>query len=238
MDSSQPRRLFFTGTGTDVGKTYVASLAVSELRQAGRCVAVYKPVASGCELAGDDRVSSDAAALWEASGRRGLLHEVCPQRFAAELAPPAAAAAEGGSVDEALLLSGLKAVSGGAEIVVIEGAGGLLSPLSRRWLNSDLAAKLDAELVIVAANRLGAIHQLLSTALAAKALGLPVAGMILNAVSEAPDLAADSNAAWIRRFTKIPLLAEIPFGARTTGVYWGSLPAATRNSSQIPQAWL
>jgi dethiobiotin synthase len=160
MERPRTRRLFFTGTDTDVGKTYVAALAASELLHLGLNVAVYKPVASGCTPAADgsnQRTSGDAMRLWEASGCRGNLNNVCPQRFLAPLAPQAAAMAEGRSVDETLLIDGLDAVIDQADIAVIEGAGGLLSPLSQALLNSDVAAKLDAELIIVAANRLGVI---------------------------------------------------------------------------------
>lgn len=239
MDLPRPRRLFFTGTDTDVGKTYVASLAVAELRHSGRSVAVYKPVASGCEQVGQERVSGDATALWEASGRRGTLHDVCPQRFLAPLAPASAAAAEGQTVDDALLLSGLEAVSEGADWVVIEGAGGLLSPLSETQLNSDIADKLDTELVIVAANRLGVIHQVLATVLAAKALGLPVVGVILNQISERADPSFATNAATIAKFTSVPLLAELAFGAQQTGIDWENLPQVGKPElKKVAQAWL
>lgn len=232
------RRLFFTGTDTDVGKTYVASLMVRELRQRGRCVGVYKPVASGCRACEQGLHSDDAAALWEASGRRGALASVCPQRFLAPLAPPAAAAEEGRAVDETLLVSGIEAVSEGADWLVIEGAGGLLSPLSQTQLNSDVATKLSAELVIVAANRLGAIHQVLATVLAAKALGLPVLGIVLNQVSPQGDASTASNAATIGRFTSVPVLAEIGWSAAATGVDWMALDRVKKSDLPIPQAWL
>jgi len=239
MDLPRPRRLFFTGTDTDVGKTYVASLAVAELCHSGQSVAVYKPVASGCEQRGELRVSGDAVALWEAAGRRGTLHDVCPQRFLAPLAPAAAAAAEGHTVDDALLLSGIDAVGSGAQWLVIEGAGGLLSPLSDSQLNSDVADKLDAELVIIAANRLGVIHQVLATVLAAKALGLPVLGVILNQVSERTDPSLATNAATIAKFTSVPLLADLAFGAQQTNVDWASLPQVGKPElKKVAQAWL
>ncbi|HBJ35860.1 MAG TPA: dethiobiotin synthase [Planctomycetaceae bacterium] len=241
MERPRTRRLFFTGTDTDVGKTYVAAMAAGELLHLGRNVAVYKPVASGCEVADDgsgQRISSDAVALWEASGRRGDLHSVCPQRFLAPLAPHAAAIAEGGTVDESLLVSGLGAVIKGADIAVIEGAGGLLSPLSQTLLNSDVAAKFDAELIIVAANRLGVIHQVLATVLAAKALRLPVLGIVLNRVSNAADASVLTNASTIASFTKVPILAEVQFGDVQTGIDWPSLPTPERKPPDFAQAWL
>jgi len=241
MERPRSRRLFFAGTDTDVGKTYVAALAVSELLHLGRNVAVYKPVASGCDPAADgsgQRISSDAVALWEASGRRGDLHAVCPQRFLAPLAPQAAAIAEGATVDEALLVEGLAAVIDGADIAVIEGAGGLLSPLSRTLLNSDVAAKLDADLIIVAANRLGVIHQVLATVLAAKALRLPVLGIVLNCVSNDADASVLSNASTIASFTKVPILADVKYGDTQTGIDWSTLPTLERKPPDFAQAWL
>jgi len=101
------RGLFITGTGTGVGKTYVAALVAESLLAMGKRVGVYKPVASGCELRDGRLQSSDAVALWEAAGRPGTLDRVCPQMFAAPLAPHLAARAEGRRVDQALLRTGL-----------------------------------------------------------------------------------------------------------------------------------
>lgn len=238
MERPRTRRLFFAGTDTDVGKTYVAALAAGEWLHLGRIVAVYKPVASGCEPVGEDRVSGDAMRLWDASGRRGDLNAVCPQRFVAPLAPQAAAIAEGRAVDERLLVDGLAAVIDGADVAVIEGAGGLLSPISQTLLNSDLAAKLDAELIIVAANRLGVIHQVLATVLAAKTLGLPVLGIILNGVDDPPDPSVQSNAQTIASFTQVPILAELGYGATQTTIDWNNLPAVDNKPPDFAQAWL
>lgn len=248
MESAQPRRLFVTGTDTDVGKTYVAVLAVKELVHLGRNVAVYKPVASGCRLAApsgpgdgektDDLVCDDAAALWHASGCHGDLATVCPQRFAAPLAPYAAAVKAGRSVDDALLVDGLARVVGDADTVVVEGAGGLLSPISQISLNSDIAAKLDCELLIVAPNRLGVIHQVLACVFAAKALRLPVVGIVLNAVSPTSDESVASNVDLIRSFTQVPVLASLPYGATATGIDWAHLPRAEKRTPAFAQAWL
>ena len=85
--------LFISGTDTDVGKTAVATAIVRALVAGGRRVGVYKPVASGFSSAADER--SDAWRLWDAAGRRLAPEKVCPQSFAAPVAPPAAARAEG-----------------------------------------------------------------------------------------------------------------------------------------------
>lgn len=238
MEHSIPRILFFTGTDTNVGKTYVAALAVQELRHSGLQVGVYKPVASGCVLEGSDVVSEDARRLWEASGRRVPLQLVCPQRFMAPLAPYLAAQSEGKGVDEALLLAGIAPIAEGMDVVVVEGAGGLMSPLSEHLLNSDLARKLGAQVVVVAANRLGAVHQLLATVTAAAALRLPVVGSVLNQVTAQGDASANLNADAISRFTDVPLLGTVAYGSTASGIDWNALPPPRKAVIQIAQAWL
>jgi dethiobiotin synthetase len=162
-----PGGLFITGTGTGVGKTYVAALIASTLRETGKRVGVYKPVASGCEVRGGRLVSPDAIALWTAGGEPGTLDAVCPQLFSAPLAPHLAAQAEGRRVDEALLRSGIEYWRQRSDVVIVEGAGGLMSPISDEDYNADLAAEFGYPLVIVAANELGTINATLQTLITA-----------------------------------------------------------------------
>src|SRR5688572_14423932 len=100
----QPKRttcpgLFVVGTDTAVGKTFVAARITAALAKSGLRVGVYKPAASGCRRVGKALVSDDAVALWEAAGRPGELKAVCPQRFAAPLAPHLAAKEERKEID-------------------------------------------------------------------------------------------------------------------------------------------
>src|SRR5438270_13346863 len=97
--STSPRRtapagLFVIGTDTGVGKPRVAARIAAALAKAQLKVGVYKPAASGCRRVGKHLVSDDAVALWNAAGRPGTLNAVCPQRFAAPLAPHLAAKEE------------------------------------------------------------------------------------------------------------------------------------------------
>src|SRR5947209_8089340 len=98
-----PVGLFIIGNDTGVGKTYVGALIARALAAAGHSVGVYKPVASGCREQPGQLVSDDALALWDAAGRPGDLARVCPQRFAAPLAPHLAARCEGKRIDSNLL---------------------------------------------------------------------------------------------------------------------------------------
>ncbi|MBL9080470.1 MAG: dethiobiotin synthase, partial [Planctomycetales bacterium] len=132
--------LFVTGTDTGIGKTHVAAMIARALVAQGKRVGVYKPAASGCTRDADGNLTSDdAVQLWEAAGRPGDLEHVCPQRFAAPLAPHLAARAEGRELDFDQLRWGLDYWRPRSDVVVVEGAGGLFSPLSDDRLNMDLA---------------------------------------------------------------------------------------------------
>jgi dethiobiotin synthetase len=174
------RGLFVTGTDTDVGKTAVAVAIARTLLAAGKSVGVYKPVASGVSSA--DEPGSDPRRLWEAAGKPGSLADVCPQAFPAAIAPARAAAAAGRVVDESLLRSGLIPWHG-SDVVVVEGAGGLFSPLARDTLNTDLAREFALPLVIVDSTRLGSIGRTLATVRAARAEGLHVVACVLSQVT-------------------------------------------------------
>ena len=218
MSHPTVKTLFIAGTDTDVGKTYVASLIARRLRGDGLRVGVYKPVASGCRSVDGQMVADDAVSLRQSAGRVGSLDDVCPQRFLAPLAPPEAARAEGESVDAELLRTGADRWKGESDLLIVEGAGGLFSPLADGVLNIDLAKQLGAVLVIVAANRLGVIHQTLSTCAAATHHGAEPAGIILSDPTGDGDDSVSTNAAQIARYCRLPLLGSVPFGGNEDDV--------------------
>jgi dethiobiotin synthetase len=206
--------LFIAGTSTEVGKTHVAALIAQHLVREGRRVGVYKPVASGCREAAGQRVADDAVVLWEAAGRPGELELVCPQRFLAPLAPHRAAREEVKCVDAALLRSGLDYWRERSDIILIEGAGGLMSPLSDEDYNIDLARDLGFPLLIVAANELGVINATLQTLITARdrAPQLPIVGVILNqAALRQGDASLASNADELAARMDAPLLATVGY---------------------------
>jgi dethiobiotin synthetase len=212
------RGLFIAGTGTDVGKTYVAALIVRQLVAGGHRVGVYKPVASGCRRRGAEMVSDDALALWRAAEDPGELDRVCPQRFAAPLAPPRAACAEGRQVDQNRLLAGLHYWQRRSEIVVVEGVGGLMSPVSDTWYCADLAAACGYPLVVVAANLLGTINGTLQTLITARTFRteLVVAGMVVNDVrGTQDDPSAESNRVELERRCQVPTVTAVAWKGRS-----------------------
>ncbi len=215
MNAKLPPGLLITGTDTEVGKTYVAARIAAALFAAGRRVGVYKPVASGV-TGGPD--AGDAERLWQAAGRPGDLQRVCPQQFCAPLAPHLAAAAAGQQVDAELLRTGLEYWRGRSEIVIVEGVGGLMSPVSNDDYVADLAAEFGFPLIVVAPNALGVINQTLQTLITAATFreGLEVAGIVLNqpvAPETVDDASLASNRHELEKRCVPPVIAELKWGA-------------------------
>ncbi|WP_047812844.1 dethiobiotin synthase [Rhodopirellula islandica] len=211
---------FVTGTGTEVGKTYCTARAVERMRECGQRVGIYKPVASGCEVRADgERYSVDAETLWQAAGRPKSLQAVCPQLFMAPLSPPRAAAEEGTQVDSQRLRDGLAIwCQGDFDVVMIEGAGGLFSPICDDWLNIDLAMEMkrwgqreghSLHLLLVAPDQLGVLHQVISTSRAAESAGLPIGGLILNRLDDTADASAQTNTKDLLQWCGVPLVASV-----------------------------
>jgi dethiobiotin synthetase len=210
--------LFITGTDTGVGKTYVAALIARSLVDSGRRVGVYKPAASGCMSdAEGGLVSEDAVALWQAAGQPCDFERVCPQRFAAPLAPHLAARAEGRMLDDDLLRTGLDYWKSRSDIVLVEGAGGLLSPLGEREYVADLALDFGYPLIVVSRNVLGTINATLQTLFTAAHYcgGLPVAAVVLNhpAPRSVDDVSVPTNRDELAARCTMPPLAGVEYGA-------------------------
>ena len=210
--------LFITGTGTEVGKTYVARLIARSLAAAGRKVGVYKPAASGCRPRGDALVADDAVVLWDAAGRPGELERVCPQRFLTPAAPHIAAAAEGKSIDAELLRDGIEYWRARCEVILVEGVGGLLSPLGEDLYVADLADEFAFPLVVVSRNALGTINATLQTLITAATFrdGLEIAGVVLNnPTPRSDDASLPTNRRELAARCVPPILAEVTCQADT-----------------------
>ena len=205
------RGLFVTGTDTGVGKTFLASALASALCGRGCRVGVMKPAESGCARAGGRLVPQDAELLMRASGCTSPMKDVNPYALATPLAPALAAEREGVEIDLAHILDCFDRVAASHDLVIVEGAGGLLTPLVGSQTIRDLAALLGLPLLIVARNVLGAINHTALTAAAARDAGPEIAGLVLNDVGSYADDAMITNAAALRRWGGAPLIAHVPY---------------------------
>ncbi|KAB1075566.1 dethiobiotin synthase [Methylobacterium planeticum] len=185
------RALFIAGAGTEIGKTYVTAALTRRLRARGEAVRALKPLASGVPPVGDPTfAASDTGRLLAAQGLALTPEavEACsPWRFAAPLAPDLAAAREGRSLDLADLLAWCRAAVAAAEpetLVLIEGVGGLMSPITREATGLDWLAALGVPALLVSGSYLGAISHALTAVETLRAHGVPLAAI---AVSESPD---------------------------------------------------
>ena len=220
MTANQVPGLFITGTDTGVGKTHVAAMIARSLRESGHRVGVYKPAASGCRLEHGSLVADDAVALWEAAGCPGSIDRVCPQRFQAPLAPHLAARAEGKQLDVDLLRHGIRFWQANSEVILVEGAGGLMCPVADDRYMAHLACDLDYPLIVVSANRLGTINHTLQTLITAAAFGdgLRVAGIVLNNPDPpSADASRATNRRQLAHHCDPPILAEVAWGESRFG---------------------
>ena len=182
---------FVVGTDTSVGKTYVASALVRHFAAACNKVSGMKPIASGCELSEHgiwqgQLVNDDVVALFEAGNVAAPLELINPYHFAPAIAPHIAAEKAGVDIDLDMIVRNYHALAAMADVVVVEGAGGFLVPVSAHQSMADLAVKLDLPVVLVVGMRLGCINHALLTVEAIKARGLKLAGWVANQIE--PDM--------------------------------------------------
>jgi dethiobiotin synthetase len=222
---------FVTGTDTGAGKTTVTLAILAEAARLGRRTAAMKPVESGCQalspgslaapaesgcqaLSSERLEPADARLLALGSSVEIPLETVCPYRYQAPLAPALAARAEGNPPQLERIAECYRQVcAAGPEVVLVEGAGGLLVPLSESMLMADLAAALDLPLLIVARDSLGTINHTALTVEVARGRGLEVAGVILNGADPAtPVKTARDNAAEIERITGAKVVGILAHG--------------------------
>jgi dethiobiotin synthetase len=200
------RALLVTGTDTGVGKTYVSCGLARAFRASGLDVGVVKPFASGAERGSHP----DVEALMAASGTRDSFEEVCPYLFRDPLAPSVAAKRERRSVSMAQAARLTQRVIDRHGITVVEGAGGLLVPVTDRETVADFAKRLRLPILIVARPALGTLNHTRLTVEAAKARGLTILGIVVSFASKArPGLAEKTNLEVLARHSGAPLLAAL-----------------------------
>jgi dethiobiotin synthetase len=177
------KRVFVAGAHTDVGKTFVACAMIGAAREAGLSVEALKPVASGFDP--DDWADSDPGRLLRALGHAltdDALDGMTPWRFTAPLAPPMAARREQRDLRLPAIVEfcASRAAQSRADLFVVEGVGGLMSPIAEAATGLELMTALDFPVVLVGGSYLGSISHTLTALETARGHGLTVAGLVVS----------------------------------------------------------
>ena len=211
--------LFVTGTGTEIGKTYVTAALLQALRARGHAVDAFKPVVSGFDPAFAS--DSDPGRLLAGLARPvtpETVAEMSPWRYAAPLSPPLAAKMEGRALvmDEVAQACRERIDRAGDTLLLIEGAGGIMSPVDEDHTNLDLIQRLGAPILLVSGSYLGTISHTLTAVEAARARCVAIAAIVVSeSEGEPPDLA--ETVAAIARFTPGVTVVAAP---RSAGPGW------------------
>ena len=212
--SAKGKGIFITGTDTGVGKTYVARGIARTLTRDGIDVGVMKPVETGCRRRSGQLIPADAISLMKATGVRDSLGLVNPYRFSKPLAPSTAAELAGKYVDPAKIISSFLRISKRHDFTIVEGAGGIMVPLSGKYLYLDLAAALRLPVVIVARTSLGTINHTLLTISALKKQRLQIAGVVMNYAKDwKKGLAEKTSMSVIEKLSGERLLGIVRYGS-------------------------
>jgi len=213
--------IFVTGTDTGVGKTVVCGLLAAFLRGRGLRAVTQKWVQTG---AGD--APADLAEHRRLMGRTGTppaeeLADRCPYRFAFPASPHLAAAREGKRIEAQVIEAAYRRLAASHDIVLVEGTGGFLVPLSEELGAAELVARLGLSVLVVAGNRLGCINHALLTVEAVRSRAVPLVGMIFNRAPSAGPSASEEiladNVRIVGRLSGVPILGEVPFLADPAG---------------------
>lgn len=207
------RGLFVTATDTGAGKTVVAGAIIVALRARGGRVAAYKPVVTGLDEPAEPGWPRDHELLAAAAGTRP--EAVAPHEFGPPVSPHLAAELAGVELglDAMVVAASAAAADAGASVLIAEGVGGLLVPLTGEHNVRDLAVALGFPLVVAARPGLGTISHTLLTLEAARAAGLTVAGVVMTPWPEQPSVMELSNRATVARLgavgvATLPLLRD------------------------------
>lgn len=197
-------KLLVTGTDIAVGKTWVACALARALVDADKQVVAIKPVETGCS--GQPSKSEDGVRLARATGQSQPAHAIL--RLPDPVAPVLSSERAGAEIDFDALVLKIERHAEGAEYALIEGAGGLLAPITWEWNMADVARALGAGALVVAADRLGTINHTLLTLSALELAGIPCAGVVLT-TPDKRDASAGSNAAAIARLSGLDRIISL-----------------------------
>lgn len=201
--------LFITGTDTEVGKTFVGCGIISVLVKKGINVGVMKPIATG-----ESGFSSDAEKLRKSAKVRDKKELINPYCFPIPAAPIVSAKYARQKISISKILSDYRKLSKSHDFMIVEGAGGLLVPIEKKYTMADLVKDMKLPLLIVARGSLGTINHTLLTVSFAQSQKLPIFGIIINHTEPVRSISQKRVTQIIEQFTDIPVLGEIPYSNR------------------------
>ncbi|MEE8299031.1 MAG: dethiobiotin synthase [Thermodesulfobacteriota bacterium] len=201
-----PKGIFVTGTDTGVGKTVVTAAIAWNLTQAGKRVALMKPVQTGTIVSGP----TDIEFVQKVLGADYSLDVSCPYMFSDPVAPLVASMLVGERIDIKKIKDSYSRLSSDNDFVIVEGAGGLLVPILEDYFMSDLALELDLPVLIVTRPNLGTLNHTFLTLESAKKRGLDVAGIVISNFPWDPGLPEQTNPELILSMTGDNILGVIP----------------------------
>ena len=210
--------IFITGTDTGVGKTFVGAGLAATLRERGIDVGVMKPAETGCGLRKEVLVPRDALKLIKAGGVDDPLDLVNPYRFRDPLAPAIAAGREGKIIEIGRIVSAFRSLARKHTCMIVEGAGGIMVPLTLKRSYLDLASELRLPILVVARPGLGTINHTLLTIMALRSRRLPIAGIVINHRSKKrPGLAERTGPPVIERLSGVSIIGHVTDGQKDLG---------------------
>ena len=205
---------FLTGTDTEIGKTYVTCLLLRALAAEGKRALAMKPIAAGCELTPAGWYNSDVQQLKAASNVEAPLTNINPYPLQEAISPHLAARIEGIKIELNVIRTACFQLRQQADWVLVEGAGGVLAPISESLSIVDFAVALQLPVILVVGMRLGCLNHALLSAEALRLRGLPLAGWIANNPQAETMPYYLENLATLQARMPAPLLAEVAFQAR------------------------
>ncbi|HEX9139782.1 MAG TPA: dethiobiotin synthase [Steroidobacteraceae bacterium] len=207
---SKPKPAYFiAGTDTSVGKTRVTTALLRAMRKTGLKVAGMKPVAAGADRRDGRLFNEDAVLIQSSSGQLTPYEQLNPYCLPDPLSPHIAANRAGISIDPGVIKRNFDAICANHELILVEGAGGWLAPISLAQTMADVAIRLDVPVVLVVGIRLGALNHAQLTYRAIHASGLKFAGWI-GSVLQKDFPALPENLALLEHALGAPALAVLP----------------------------
>jgi dethiobiotin synthetase len=200
--------VFVTGTDTGVGKTLVTAALARHFCIKGLNVGVMKPIETG--VINPEKLGSDATLLRWAAASTDAAGTISPYRFAKALAPCQAAKAAKALIDIESIVNACHSLRLSKDILLIEGAGGLMVPIRGGYIMADLAKSMGTSLLVVTHPRLGTLNHTLLTTFAARAMGLQLNGFIINRMPEVPDEAEQEAPHLLASLASADLIGVLP----------------------------